>query len=273
MAQNTIFNPRRFKNMLLKELKENKRSLLLRWLMLYGLLTITFSLAALQYYPTSQTEYNVWSLEMAAFIAILFVTGCVSVSLMMEHINTKTRRISVLMLPASSLEKFMARWLIFVVFFLIFYCLAFYLADWTRVAIYSATYPENTLIAPLPLSDFLWDTGSKYCYFKNGMQTLLAFSGYLALQSFFVLGSCIWPKNSFIKTFAALLLLFGVYFYFTFLLAEQYLSNRYLPNPFPNWVSEGRQEFVGACLLCCISLFNWILAYSRFKESEIIQRW
>ena len=78
MTQNTIFNLSRFKNLLLKELKENKKSLLLRWLMLYGFLTITFLLAALQYYPTSQNEYNVWALEMAAFIGIMFVTGCSS---------------------------------------------------------------------------------------------------------------------------------------------------------------------------------------------------
>ena len=138
MTQNTIFNLSRFKNLLLKELKENKKSLLLRWLMLYGFLTITFLLAALQYYPTSQNEYNVWALEMAAFIGILLVTGCASASLMMEHINTKTKRISTLMLPASSFEKFIVRWLIFVVFFLMFYWIAFYLADWTRMAIYSA---------------------------------------------------------------------------------------------------------------------------------------
>ncbi|MCI5707598.1 MAG: hypothetical protein MR298_09825 [Odoribacter sp.] len=273
MTQNTIFNLSRFKNLLLKELKENKKSLLLRWLMLYGFLTITFLLAALQYYPTSQNEYNVWALEMAAFIGILFVTGCASASLMMEHINTKTKRISTLILPASSFEKFIVRWLIFVVFFLMFYWIAFYLADWTRMAIYSAAYPENTLISPLPLSDFLWNPGSEYCYFKARKLTLLAFSGYLAIQSFFVLGSCIWPKNSFIKTFAALFLLFGVYFYFAFLSAEQYLSNKYISDPFPNLVNEGNQELVGICILSGIVLFNWILAYFRFKESEIIQRW
>ena len=55
-------------------------------------------------------------------------------------------------------------------------------------------------------------------------------SGYFFVQSLFVLGSSIWPKNSFLKTFAAGTVIVMVYFLVGILMSKILLENgQYYP--------------------------------------------
>ena len=100
---------------------------------------------------------------------------------------------------------------------------------------------------------------------------MLFVSAYFAVQSFFLLGSVIWPRNSLVKTFAAGVCIIIVYTLIAAALMKVFLpDNFYMANPgIPN---ETMLTLISTGL-CLFALFNWVLAYFRFKESEIINRW
>ena len=104
-----------------------------------------------------------------------------------------------LMVPATPFEKFFSRWFVFTVVYLVVFLISYKLADYTRLIIYSLAYPEKDFIAPVALSHLAGDK-KYYTLCNTGLQFGALMSGYFFVQSLFVLGSSIWPKNSFLKT-------------------------------------------------------------------------
>ncbi|KAB4204560.1 hypothetical protein GAQ04_14465, partial [Bacteroides uniformis] len=96
-------------------------------------------------------------------------------------------------------------------------------------------------------------------------------SCYFFLQSFFLLGSTVWPKNALIKTFAAGVCIFVSYILIAVLCLETILPNNFfMTEPYIN--REASSDWL-IFITSFFALFNWVLAYFRFKESEIINRW
>ena len=80
-----------------------------------------------------------------------------------------------------------------------------------------------------------------------------------------------WPKNSFLKTFASGTIIGMVYFAVGALVSKVLLeSGRY----YSGGVLESKETTLWIVIVAGIffALVNWVLAYFRFKESEIINR-
>ena len=168
-----------------------------------------------------------------------------------------------LMIPATMFEKFFSRWLVFTFGFLIVFLIAFKLTDWTRVTVYMISYPElKGIIASTPLSHLV---GNDCNYFMLGV------SAYFFAQSLFVLGSSIWPKNSFVKTFSAIVVIAIVYIAIGSVLAKMLFEGR--SGGVNQTVSDETMTLSTTVIFFAMAVFNWIVAYFRFKESEIINRW
>lgn len=91
------------------------------------------------------------------------------------------------------------------------------------------------------------------------------------VQSFFFLGSVVWPKNALVKTFAAGISIMVVYTLFAITLGKAVLpDNFYMADS--NFSDETARTLVTSFNFMLV-LFNWVIAYFRFKESEIINRW
>lgn len=196
-----------------------------------------------------------------------------SASFTMEKMKTKTSRISTLMTPVTSFEKFFSRWLICTVVFLVVFLITYKLADYTRVMVYSLAYPEKDFIAPVDLSHLVGRGKDYYTVCRTGLQFGAVIAGYFFVQSLFVLGSTIWPKNSFLKTFASGTIIWIVYFLVGVFMSKMLLqSNKHYS--FPDDIIMSDEAMWGLLIAVSIffTLFNWILAYFRFKESEIINR-
>lgn len=176
-----------------------------------------------------------------------------------------------LMIPATMFEKFFSRWLVFTFGFLIVFLIAFKLADWTRVTVYMISYPElNGIIASTPLSHLVgkeqfWTVFDDCNYFMLGV------SAYFFAQSLFVLGSSIWPKNSFVKTFSAIVVIAIVYIAIGSVLAKMLFEGR--GGGVNQTVSDETMTLSSTVIFFAMAVFNWVVAYFRFKESEIINRW
>lgn len=270
--KDTFFSYPRFLNLCRKEVLESWRSNVLRIILLYGLMTIAMLWMA--YFEYSRDVYSeidpMWDTLLAIFVCFLFGGGCLSASLVMERMKTKTSRISMLMTPATSFEKFSVRWFIFTIVFLLIFLITYKMADYTRVLVYSLAYPNTHTITPLDFSYLMGDRD--YGLSHHGWLLGFIVAVYFFFQSLFVLGSSIWPKNSFLKTFAAGSLIFLVYISVATLLGKALFEVGGNYNLFEReWTRE--QVFCLLIMGCALfTLVNWTIAYFRFKEAEILNR-
>ena len=274
MIKDTFFSLPRFMNLCRKEMVESWRSNVLRIVLLYGVMTVAMVWNG---YFESRGSYKssedpAWSFLLVAFIWGLWVFGCLSASFTMEKMKTKTNRTSTLMTPATPFEKFFSRWFVFTVVFLVVFLITYKLADYTRVIVYSLTYPEKDFIAPVDLSHVIGKGKDYYTLFRTGLEFGAVIAGYFFVQSLFILGSTIWPKNSFLKTFASGTIIMIVYFLVGALMTKMMLDDK-LYYSFPGHEISNENMMVLLIVACTFfTLFNWTLAYFRFKESEIINR-
>lgn len=269
MLQDTFFSFSRFKMLCRKEMTEHSKFILLGMVFLYGtlvLLILTEEYTNYKYIDYYKTRTN--SFMQMIFFWYLWVFGCLSASLTMANLKSKASRISTLMLPATPFEKFFSRWLISTVGFLILLLVSFKLADYTRVLVYSLAYPEiDTVVFKLS------QLGANHTYWNvsdNNLQFGMYVTGYWFTQSLFVLGSCVWPKNSFLKTFMALAAIVVTYSLTAYFFTELCPLRQY--DFFPERITSEQIYLILISVGSFFTLVNWTLAYYRFKESEVIHR-
>ena len=275
--KDTFFSLPRFMNLCRKEMVENWRSNVLRMVLMYGVMAVVLvwnGYFEYRYWHSGQIEDPAWTFLLVVFIWSLWGFGCLSASFTMEKMKTKTSRTSMLMVPATPFEKFFSRWFVFTVVFLVIFLISYKLADYTRFIIYSLAYPEEKdFIIPVDLSHLVGERKTYYTLCRTGLQFGALLSAYFFVQSLFVLGSSIWPKNSFLKTFASGTVIAIVYFLLAVFMSKMFLENG---NYYSENVFTGMSEDTAMSIMIVVGIFftlmNWTLAYLRFKESEIVNR-
>ena len=277
MIKDTFFSLPRFMNLCRKEMVENWRSNVLRMVLMYGVMAVVMvwnGYFEYRYWHSGQIEDPAWTFLLVVFIWSLWGFGCLRASFTMEKMKTKTSRTSMLMVPATPFEKFFSRWFVFTVVFLVIFLISYKLADYTRFIIYSLAYPEEKdFIIPVDLSHLVGERKTYYTLCRTGLQFGALLSAYFFVQSLFVLGSSIWPKNSFLKTFASGTVIAIVYFLLAVFMSKMFLENG---NYYSENVFTGMSEDTAMSIMIVVGIFftlmNWTLAYFRFKESEIVNR-
>ena len=276
MIKDTFFSLPRFMNLCRKEMVENWRSNVLRMVLMYGVMAVVMVWNGyFEYRGTYKYQEDpAWIFLLVTFIWSLWGFGCLSASFTMEKMKTKTSRTSMLMVPATPFEKFFSRWFVFTVVFLVIFLISYKLADYTRFIIYSLAYPEEKdFIIPVDLSHLVGERKTYYTLCRTGLQFGALLSAYFFVQSLFVLGSSIWPKNSFLKTFASGTVIAIVYFLLAVFMSKMFLENG---NYYSENVFTGMSEDTAMSIMIVVGIFftlmNWTLAYFRFKESEIVNR-
>lgn len=280
MIRDTFFSMSRFVGLCRKEMVESWRANVLRMVMMYGIMAVAFVWNGYFQYLNPEGLINrgvindpIWMFELIVFLWAIIIMGLLSASFIMERMKSKTNRISVLMTPATMFEKFFSRWLVFTFGYLIVFLIAFKLADWTRVAVYLISYPElKGIISSTPLSHLVGDIKDSWTAFQSCDGFMLAVSVYFFAQSIFVLGSSIWPKNAFVKTFSAIVVIAIIYTTVGASLTKMLYegTGRHGIN---QTISDEAMMTITTVIFFALALFNWVVAYFRFKESEIINRW
>lgn len=251
----------RFGKCLMRELKLNGKAWLLRMLLMFGVTTILLIIAT-HPHNISPEAYGALQSYGSSLIARLcaYVFCGLGASLFMENMTSNGLRLNSIMSPASQLEKFATRFVICIVFVTLAYLLSYMLADVVRV-MYVRTQYGN-----LPdLHLFGWNSVMSMAESK-----WFFWSYFFAMQMTFVLGSTVWPKNSFLKTFGSVVV-FIIIFEFIAFDMNSYLGPH-----------GSRVISYNACMLLKYWIVNYALliwsafclitSYYRFKESEIINR-
>jgi F0F1-type ATP synthase membrane subunit c/vacuolar-type H+-ATPase subunit K len=270
MITNNFFSLERYFLLCKKDFKESWKTMLLRFVMVYAILTILFVFFSFD--QSSNLNEESYLQYYSSSIFLFWGWGCVFASLMMGEMSTKAKRISYLMTPATVFEKYISRLVIAVVLFIIAFLIAFKMADYTRLAICLIRYPELKFHS-LDLIGFI---GHK-SLIVNWLDFFYRFSIYLFFQSLFVLGSTLWYKKPFLKTLAAgaiislvFVIVDGTLIHFLFkdgIVDFSHSMEYYSFNTHNLFSTKTCMTF-----FFLVTLFNWTLAYFRFKDSEIINR-
>lgn len=200
-----------------------------------------------------------------AFTFALPITLALSCSFTFERMNSKQRRISYLMTPATILEKYLARILIIIPGTLIIFFLGCFIGDFVRVLLFSISYPHG-IIQFIDTSAFHEIFFISKSFWSGSVSIIITLT--LFISSIFTLGSCIWPKASFLKTFGVCAALFFIFLMMMLMIYPQHtepLITTIIYDEISALIFTNR-------LFILASIFNFILSYFRFKESEIIQR-
>lgn len=274
MLKDNAFSVSRFMNLCRKNMVESWKTNLLRAVLMYAVMAVIFVWSAYSKYRYSGSDVSDPMIETAIYTFLWFgvTCACISASFTMENMKSKTSRISVLMTPATPFEKYFSRWLVSTVVFILVFVIAFKLADYTRVLVYSLVYPEkNIVVAKL---GYLFGTNGEYVFLGAMPAELkrVVFIGYFFFQSCFVLGSSIWPKNSLIKTFIAGFLLMILYGFVMSGVIQIVFGKSYINNGMASDEYYTKMLNLLFIIEVVYVILNWGLAYYRFKESEIINR-
>lgn len=192
-AFNTAFTPRRFAQLVLRDLAGGYRSMLVAMAAVAGTVIMISALTVLGL-KTAGSLTGVWSFHPNLFSNLLFLGGFIVTSLAFREVRQNGGGIFYLTLPASSLEKFASKLLTTSVGYALG-CTVFY------TAVAAASEGINRL---------LFGFGNPF-FNPLDPRMLGAIGYYLVAQSVFLLGSVWWRKTAFLKTWGSLMaVLFGV---------------------------------------------------------------
>ena len=276
---NNTFNIKRFGLTFRKDMIENLKRYLLLFLTLLGLITLLMVQQTWAHFQRSVDNVSL-NKQLLIFLSLMFsAAGIWFASTFTTPLNSKLKRLSYLISPASNLEKYLTRWIITTMGFIIAFFTAFWIADALKVTICSAIYPEVEIkfldLTKLISSDHGW-VGNTFVFPKSVFTFFVSL--YFLLQSIFLLGSTYWEKASFIKTFtagAAIITAYILICRWTILLFYDNLdgfANVMGSFEINRTISEVQAINVATIVLSVFTLTFWILAYFRMKESEIIKR-
>jgi len=281
---NNTFNIKRFGLVFRKDFMENLKRYALLFLTMFGIMVIVSIFVSWNYYHNlevrgfhNSTPHNVGLLT---FMSFAFVAGgLLFASTIMTPMNSKLKRISFLITPSSNFEKFFSRWIIVTIGYVLSFFVAMWIADALRVAVITAYYPDLE-IKFLDLTKLIYpgDNYSPEYMIPKEFFTTFVFM-YLLFQSLFLLGATIWEKASFVKTFVAISVIIFAYIMvcrWAILLSYEEGLNGFgnVLNSFSinNEDTTKKILMLLKTFLSVFTLTNWILAFFRFRESEIIKR-
>lgn len=185
----------------------------------------------------------------------------------MQGYATPGQRLSQLMSPASTLEKYVSRLCISVVAVTLLMIGAWYVAEMVRVAVFTWA-SDGADVHPV----MGWWSAMRGMAVMPEVSMPFPFEfllmSVLAWQSAYVLGSALWLKNAFLKTLGAAMVL--EFFYgFAGGCTVSLVEDMSLPSVD---ISLTALRVVAVAFLVICILFCYITTYFRMREEEIIQR-
>ena len=282
MSTNRYFSFSRLGLVMKRDLMENWKTNLYRFLGPYA----GFLMVILFCYMLECDYDSFASTMLSAFTLVLVFGGIYNASHILENMNTQQKRISYLMLPATSLEKFLARAFYVTLGFFLTMVIALLLAEGTRfmlLPLFGLSDDFHQSIIP-----FVWEklttvelikfTGPgaeesyQLLYFREAISLLLISWAH----SLFILGGCYWQKHPFWKTLGSIILVNHLIALLVIVLVQSLgdinwnIDEEWLEAHL-NWVTiEGVLSFI-IVLFAALLALNWWLSYRCFTRSQVIK--
>lgn len=282
----TNFNFTRFTNLLKLDIAENWKNSLFGLLGIYAAFLIPM-LGWLWNVPDDTFgAYSFHRFCNNMLGVILLVTSFFFVfyaSHIMVCMNSKEKRISYLLLPATMFEKFLSRFVIVTVVLMFQVFVALLALELSRYLLQPlfrlpAEFSQSMLAELADMMTFAGraSVNNECVYYNTTLMQLLGFIFLLWNHSLFILGGSRWYKHPFLKTLGVIIafnLIGGVIFA---RLVETRMMERFF-----QWMSENFEETsatvnglitAGILFFASLTIFNWWLSYWLFTRSQVIRR-
>jgi hypothetical protein len=251
------FSFARYAALLKTYLVENGKTLALYTAVLVGISILVGGFCGYNFSTPNRLSGDPYAstLMMYTYISIAY-SFCfsISASFMFTTLQTRATRISTFMLPASLLEKYLVRYTVYFVLFLICFIIAMLCGEGVRML---ASSPETTSIFE--------NTKLMYQVFSakySGPYLIIYLVGSaLSTHATYTLGSALWPKYSFFKTFI-LSMIIGI---LVVCITPTHFMIDYTEGIFNNTWYIIAGVYVWAILL-------YGLSWWRFRTTQIVQR-
>ena len=139
--------------------------------------------------------------EVVCYGIMALLVATATASMAFGDFKTKAGQIDTLMTPATAFEKFAVRWIAVVPMLALLLVAGFYVADLSRI--FANGFSEFYVAAPAYHRIVnVYDVVTQYFPDHRGMTVASLLIYYFFWQSLYLLGGILWPKLSFIKTFA-----------------------------------------------------------------------
>lgn len=182
---------------------------------------------------------------------------CICAGQMFKPLAKKSPATAMLMLPASQLEKYLCQLITCVMLPPVVFMIGFELLELVRCLIVNLVYPATTPAHIVTLGQ---------AFEEMSTDTVYDIIFILFVQSCFALGSSVWPRHGIAYTLCAGLILgFAFCWWGIFLLYREGFHYISLDG---SWLTPG--GFVA--LLLGWTILDYVVAYYRYKEAEIINR-
>ncbi|MFR1236151.1 MAG: hypothetical protein ACLSC9_07435 [Barnesiella sp.] len=261
MGINNIFDPARFGKYYLKELNENKKSLLLQAVSFTLVLTIVLFMRENTLLDSEKSK-----LAFSFIYLIFLMTGAKYSSAFSKQIGLRSNKVMYLMVPSSTFEKFLTQIINITILFPSLFIASLFIAQYLSPLFYSLFW-GGEIIFRVPFEGIYPYYGEDNIY---GSGTILSFF-YISTVSLFLLGATIWQKNSFLKTFISLI---GIHVLFTICMSifVVHTDLTSIINMISLNLLEADTEKIKIFAKLSYTLFIliiWIISYIRLSELEI----
>lgn len=271
-TMNTVsqtFNWNRFVAALKKEVVENWRTLLLSTIGIYGTLALIMIIGNIIFGATSTRPETMLRYNM---VFVVYGFGSIIVaSLAFRGLKDKKGRTEFLTSPSSTLEKYLVNVLIYVVGFIVVFPICAQLADLTRILVLWP-WSDGDVPGPINFLSTFHNVAHQQEWWKLDSKVILEISLWLSIlvsPALYLLGSVLWPKLSFLKTFAAVYVIEII----VFIIAMIGISIFSDIQTAAKWIKGLGQNTVMLwyiALLVIQLIVYWPLSWYLFKRKDVV---
>lgn len=269
-----LFDSRRFAAVFRRDLRMQGATWVWRILVMIGLLTLCllagdWFVHNIENVTHTENPDSVYKdeLSMMAVVCLMFTSMFTSLgaSHFMQDYTTPGERTGQLMLPASTLEKFVSRFLISVVGLTLLIIGGWYIADFVRVSVGQVVYSLPTR----GVTGFFTALTSIADVPGNELPVSIIITSIVGWQALYAMGSAFFLKNAFIKTWAAT---FIIEFVVGFACGNLgvFLLKHHIGGG--TGISLEAIKVVAVAFFALTTIFAYTVTYFRMREQEIIQR-
>ena len=290
MDTNNFFSFPRIAMVMKREIMENWKTNLYRLIGIYAAFTLVMILNMLKSGSNSnpQMAFQQYSTTvMGMFIFIIGIASLTYAANIMENMITKEKRIAFLMLPATMVEKFVARFLIVTVGLALAVVVAASLAEITRYLVLPLfnvpeTFHQSVLYQVLSMASLDGEQayrGSGYALnmpYQNWLGEMCGWAFLIWSHSLYILGGSYWYKKPFFKTLGALILI-SILCSVLSVHIISWVGNdgmrsfaEWLEANF-QWMTLNKLLSLGVAFFSAFTMFNWWLSYRLFTRSQVIK--
>lgn len=290
MDTNNFFSFPRIAMVMKREIMENWKTNLYRLIGIYAAFTLVMILNMLKFGSNGnpQMAFQQYSTTvMGAFIFIIGIASLAYAANIMENMITKEKRIAFLMLPATMVEKFVARFLIVTVGLALAVVVAASLAEITRYLVLPLfnvpeTFHQSVLYQALSMASLDGEQvyrGSGYALnmpYQNWLGEMCGWAFLIWSHSLYILGGSYWYKKPFFKTLGTLILI-SILCSVLSVHIISWVGNdgmrsfaEWLEANF-QWMTLNKLLSLGVAFFSAFTMFNWWLSYRLFTRSQVIK--